>query len=95
VRAEELWLKLIQKAKQAETTHELVAILKYLEDRAYGKPMQAVRHSPDQPVEVSVAQDVTTDPAKRLSELLERATRPAAAKKTEAGGAGGTDPSLS
>lgn len=59
VKAEELWVFLIgkaaQKAKDTGNTTDLRQALEYLDDRDLGKPVQAIQHTTDKPIEINVS----------------------------------------
>ena len=42
VKAEDLWVEVVQKARKARNTAELQTALRYLEDRHYGRPHESV-----------------------------------------------------
>jgi hypothetical protein len=65
-------------------------ILFRLREWAYGKATQPLEHAGgNKPVDVT--QDVGSNAAKRLSELLQLAARRVAAKRADTSGAGGSD----
>jgi hypothetical protein len=74
IKAEEEWVALFAKAKASRSTTEAVAILRYLEDRVYGKPVAPIEHKGDKenpiPVDVTVSNGT-----QRLLDLLGKAAR--------------------